>query len=292
MRKLAYFVVSVVALGAGIGASCDDTVPLRAAPDDGGTGSETATATEAGGIDPPGMVQQKGRIVDFGQQGTGVASATITLGPTVTLTSDAKGNYTTFIPLNTPVVMNVTAPNYYRLIEGEWLLKADADRGTTRLLSNDSATTLLSALSLAGPLDKTLGIISLWAIPKTGCPSEEGVVFDVQPQTAKTHRVYLKGGIPDTTLNAGVAGENPHVAFYNLPVGPITVTATHPTCGQLPYPQDDAMGFTYTGNVTVSGDGTTVSFFRVFLGSPIPVTDAGTDSGGSTDAGSDADADQ
>jgi hypothetical protein len=286
MRKLAFFGLSCLVLGAGAFIACDaDNVPLHAASatDGGGEGSTTGMTDSS---TPSGLAKQTGRVVDFGAQGMGVPMATFDFGgtsPAVSGTADAKGNYTTFYPLNTPVEMHVTAADYYHLIEGEWLLKADADRGPTRLPSNTSAKTLLSALSLAGPVNAGEGILSVWAIVKAPCTDETGAQFDVTPKNADTHMVYLQGGIPNTLLGAAVKGENPHVVFYNLPPGQVTITVKHPTCGQLPYPQDDDAGFTYTGKIRVSGDANTLSFYRVFLGAPQPVMEAGSDA--DTDAG-------
>ena len=276
MNKAAYFTLSTLAIGAALFTACDeDTVPLRPLPDDGG-GALDGTATGEAGGGHPGKAQQTGRVVDLGAQGTGVGGATINIGGQ-TITADAKGNYSVLYPLNTPVSMVVTAPKYFKLLEAEWLLKQDASRGPTRLPSVDSASSLLAALSLAGPVDKSLGVISVWAIPMPGCASEGGATFTVSPTTASTLGVYLKSTLPDVNLSSAVAGENPHIVFYNLPLGKVTVTVNHPTCSQLPYPQTDTDGFTYTGNVTVEAlSANTLSFLRVFLGPHVDV-DAGTD---------------
>jgi hypothetical protein len=284
-KATAYFALSTLAVSAALFTACDeDTVPLRDAPD--AAGAEASTPKDSGGSSGhPGKAQQTGRIVDLGSQGTGVGGATITIGGQ-TITADAKGNYSVLYDLNTPVSMVVTAPSYFKLLEAEWLLKADASRGPTRLPSVDSATSLLAALSLAGPVDKALGVISVWAIPMKGCASEEGATFDISPKGANTIAVFLKGTLPNTALQGAVAGENPHVVIYNVPIGPVTVTVKHPTCSQLPYPQTDTDGFTYTGKATVEPEmNNTLSFLRVFLGPHVDV-DAGTDAG--TDASFDA----
>lgn len=283
-KAAAYLAIPALTIAAVFVACDDDTVPLRPL-DDGGT-------TEGGNVDAsgghPGQAQQTGRIVDLGSQGTGVAGATIQIAGK-TLTADAKGNYTVLYPLNTPVDMVVTAPSYYKLLEGQWLLKADANRGNTRLPSVDTAKTLLQALSLTGTdVDTTLGVISVWAIRKTGCDDEGGVTFDISPRDPKTNLVYLRKTFPDTTLSSGLKDENPHVIIYNVPIGKdITITTKHPKCSQLPYPQDDTDGFTYTGKVNVEADNQTLAFYRVFLGPHVDM-DAGTDSGNGTDAGADA----
>ena len=52
---------------------------------------------------------------------------------------------------------------------------------------------------------------------------------------------------------------------YNLTPGRHTVTATSPTCTQIPYPYTDTTtGLTYDGTVTTQA-GTGDSFIRVFL---------------------------
>ena len=286
-KAAAYVALSSLALSAALFAACDDdTVPLRDAPDGGG--SDAASGADANVAS--GEVQQTGKIVILQQEGTGVGGATINIGGK-TITADAKGNYSVTYPINTPVDMVVTAPNYYKLLEGQWLLKASASRGPTRLPSVDTVSALLSALALAGPVDTTLGIVSVWVIPLAGCPSEGGATFDVSPKTDKTKFVFTKNEFPDTTLTSAVAGENPHAVIYNIPIGqPVTITVNHPTCSQLPYPQTDSDGFTYTGKVNIAADNQTLGFFRLFLGPHVDV-DAGTDAGvdsGPTDAGSDA----
>jgi hypothetical protein len=269
------------------------TAPLVAVACSSSSSGGNATNTDADGgnkadtssVVPGGGVVQSGRIVDLSAQGTGVGGASIQIGGQ-TITADAKGNYTVTLPVNTPVSMVVTAPNYYKLLEGEWQLSASASRGSTRLPSVDTATGLLAALSLAGTLDTSKGVLSVVAIPQTGCASEVGATFDVSPKDASTRGVYLKGALPDTSLNSAVAGESPHIVFFNVPVGqPVTVTVTSPTCSQLAFPQNDADGFTYTGKVNMEADNQTLSFFRVFLG-PHMNTDAGT----SADAGTSSDA--
>jgi hypothetical protein len=284
-KAAAYFTVSALTAAAFFVACDDDTVPLRALPDEAGAVDSGNTMSGH-----PGKAQQTGRIVDLGNQGMGVPGATIQIGGQ-TLTADAKGNYTVLYPLNTPVDMVVKAPNYYTLLEGQWLLKQDESRGPTRLPSADTAKALLTALSpplTPVAVNTSLGVISLWAIKKTGCDDEGGVTFDISPRDASTNIVYLKMTFPDVTLSAGVSGENPHAVIYNVPVDkPITVIAKHPKCSQLPYPQDDSDGFTYTGKVNVAPDNQTLAFYRVFLG-PHVDEDAGTGTDSGTDAGTDA----
>ncbi len=284
-KAAAYFAISALAGSAALFMACDeDTVPLRALSDEGGSGGEGGTVDS--GPAHPGQAQQSGRIVILGQEGTGVPGATINIGGK-TVTSDAKGNYSVLYPLDTPVDMVITAPNYYKLLEGQWLLKQDRSRGSTRLPSVDTAKTLLRALSLTGiDVNVALGVISVWAIPLAGCPSEGGVTFDISPRDASTNLVYLKAQFPDTSLTSGGKGENPHVVIYNVPIGKdLTIIAKHPTCSQLPFPQDDVDGFTYTGKVNLEADNQTLSFFRVFMGPHVDV-DAGPDASfdGSFDA--------
>ncbi len=285
-KAAAYFALSALAPSAALFMACDaDNVPLRAFSDEGGLLGEGGNVGE-GGSAHPGKAQQTGRVVDLGSQGMGVAGATIQIGGQ-TIAVDAKGNYSVLYPLNTPVDMVVTAPAYYKLLEGQWLLKKDASRGNTRLTSADLGKTLLNALQLTGTaLNTALGVLSIWAVPTAGCPDEGGVTFDISPRDPSTNSVYLKMTFPDTTLSSGVKGENPHVVFYNVPVGKdITVTTKHPTCSQRPFPQDDVDGFTYTGKVNVEPDNQTLSFFRVFMGPHVDV-DAGPDASldGSFDA--------
>ena len=286
MRKVAFLGLATLGLSVGVGvfAACgSDNVPLYANTD-GGPGADGTSTAEAS---PGGPPTQTGRIVDLSAQGTGVPMAAITLG-SVSLMADAKGNYSAQYPANTPVSMTVSAANYYKLIEGEWFITGDVSRANTRLLSDDTAKSLLGALGLSGPAyDPTLGVVSVWVIPQAPCTTDANAVIDIMPKVASTHVTYFGAtGLPDGTVGSTVAGQNPHAAIYNVPINTqLTFTITHPTCGLKAFPATDDSGFTYTGKIHVeAGSTNVVSFFRLFMGAPNPAPDAGAD----TDAGSDA----
>jgi hypothetical protein len=63
--------------------------------------------------------------------------------------------------------------------------------------------------------------------------------------------MYFKGGLPSKGATAVVAGQRPAISIYNLtPGGDVSVTLTHPTCKQAPFPTTVGNA-TFTGKVTL-----------------------------------------
>ena len=244
MNKLA-IVLAVAALAA---CSSSTTTPASDAGSDGAGGNTYA---------------QTGRIVDFNNPKKGVAGVTVTAG-TVTATTDTAGRYTLNVPKDTAYTMAITAPNYLKLIEQEWKLTGNADRGDTSYV--DSSTQLVLQNALAGYDDK-LAVLSIGVKKKGACAAVDGATIVMANQGAAILK-YFKGGFPSNTATSVAADQVPSAVIYNLPPGtPVQLTVTHPTCKQVAFPtaDPDAPTIVYTGSATTEGGASTASYTRVYV---------------------------
>lgn len=211
-----------------------------------------------------------------------VAGAIISAGARQA-TSDEQGLYSLIVPRGIPFTLKVKAPDHYQLIEQEYIVGTDTyERGDSLILRNQTAMLLAGFLS---DYDKTRALVAVTVIPLKGCGSEGGTTLKLEPAGASLR--YTQGGVPDTTSSL-TAGEENGALFYNVTPGPVTVTAQHPTCKQVPFPVKYG-GVTYTGAVTTE-PGSSFSFVRIFLG-PADQTDAGLDANVDSDASSDGSVD-
>jgi len=245
MNKLALFgtVAAVVAC------SANNTVPYADAGSD--------AAGEGGG----NTYAQTGQVVDFNTN-KGVAGVTVTAG-TVTATTDATGKYTLNMPKNTAYSMMLTAPNYLKLIEQEWQLTGNADRGKTSFVDVATEQTLQNALS---SYNATLAVFSLQVKKRGACASVDGATITMANQGAAIIK-YFKGGFPSNTATSILEAELPSAVIYNVTPGtPVQITVTHPTCKQVAFPvaDPDIPTILYTGNVTTEG-GAAASFTRLYV---------------------------
>jgi hypothetical protein len=236
-----------------------DDHPAASSPNPGG--ADGGTTVDAGTDAPsaPGEATQKGSIVDLDTKG-GVEGATVDLGGHTAVTG-ARGAYAIQVPVDTPFFMTLTGADHLKLIEQEWKLSGDFDRGKTSFISKSTSDTLRSTLP---EYDATKATISVGLVITGACTSEGGATIEIVPAGA-SKRVYFKGGFPSKFDTASVAGETtPTAVFWNLEPGDnYTIKVTDPTCQVVPYPYTDG-AITYTGRVRGEA-GDAASFARVFL---------------------------
>lgn len=235
----------------------------------GGSGTTDGGAGDGGGGDGasgeggnPNDVTQKGRIIDYTLK-VPAADAIVTIVGGASTKSDAMGLYSLKLPKNKPSSFTLTGDLKLKLIEQEFVLSGDVDRGDTNLVSVTTQN-LLKAF-LAG-YDAKLATLSV-GVNKAGCASIDGVTVDLDPPQMGTKILYFQGGLPSTMLTSGLEGQLPTAIIYNIDASkPVRVKAMHPTCKMAAYPFTDPEKPTlsYTGNVSLeAGDAT--SYVRVWL---------------------------
>jgi hypothetical protein len=225
--------------------------------------SEPSTANDGGGADGGGVgssteTKQTGRAAVV-QTATPIPGAVVSAGG-AQATADADGNYAITVPRGKPITLKLSAPDHLQLIEQEYIVDTPSyARGDSLLIK--TATARLLAAFLPG-YDEAKGLLAVKVVPMTGCATEGGTTLTLDPPGAELK--YTKGGLPDSSTSV-TAGENNGALFYNVtPRLPVKVTATHPTCKQLPFPVE-YQGVKYTG-VQTTEPGESFSFVRVFLG--------------------------
>ena len=222
------------------------------------------------------LVTQRGRTVQYLPCQTTlapVAGATVTVGAQ-TATTAKDGTYSIEVPSGTPFTMTVekttiSNPNdptdikYVKLIEAQDTVKASYDRGDTRLLSVDTASLLSSALT---NYDTAKALVTVELVKTGSCADVGGTTVKLSPSDSKAVTIYPQNCIsPDPSGPSATKDIFPAAVVYDLSPGTYTVSATSPTCTQVPYPYTDPTnGLTYDGTVTTEG-GTGMSFVRVFL---------------------------
>ncbi len=271
-----HLLFSCLALPICLAIACsDDETEATPAPED--AGPDTAPVVPANETES----KQTGRIVKAREPDYFIEGATITIAGR-TATSNAAGEYEIIVPRNTPYQMTVTAPEYWKLVEQEWMAKKETlVRGDTTMLPNGLAK-LLTGVLPARKAEK--GVLLIRVNPLPPCTTEDGSTVTIDPPGEALHRYFDKSGLPSDARDAVEGGQTLSVAFYNVEVGvPITVKVNSPLCEQLPFPID-IDGITYTGlQKTEPGD--VISYIRTYIGPPKTASDAGPDG---ADAGADA----
>ena len=238
-----------------------------------GSSSGTVTPPNEAGTDAPVSTteaRQKGRIIGAIDK-FGVTAATVSIAGKTAITKD-DGTYEIIVPRNTPYIMSVTAGNYYKLNEQEWIVKTETfDRTDTSLLPTDIANLLASFLP---PRDAAKGLLVVRVDPLPPCDSEQGSKLSIAPLGA-SKVTYFSAGRPNKNATSTTKDEAFSAAFSDVDINvPIKVTVDSPTCEQVPFPVD-YQGVTYTG-VQKTEPGEVLSYIRVFIG-PKKIADAGTD---------------
>jgi hypothetical protein len=233
----------------------------------GGCGSKSSNSSNSA---DSGLVTQTGRAVTYTPCASNepLAGATVTIGSR-TATTAADGTYSIQVPSGTPFTMTATAPNYIQITEAEDSVTTDYDRGDTRMILSETASFFTAELP---SYVATGGILTIELVKTAGCTDVGGTTIQVSPSSASALMQY-----PSTCSSP--VGANPYAAdgtfpnasaavVYNLTPGTYTLTATSPSCTQIPYPYTDpTTGLTYEGTVTTIAAGTAMgmSFARVFL---------------------------
>ena len=229
----------------------------------GGHGSTTGGGDPAaGGPDlhntDPTFVVQHGVIIDF-DTSKPLAGATVTAGDQ-TATTDGTGAYAVKVHKAKPFQMNVSAPNYVKLVEQETILDADYDRGKTNMVPEDLAILLHNTLQ---GYDPSLGVLSVAVIATGSCASEGHTKITVEGE-GKSKIKYMIAKMPSNVAEDVQPGEFPSAVIYNLPVGvPITVKLESKDCKQAAFPVTHD-GMTYGATISVDA-GDVASFQRLFL---------------------------
>jgi hypothetical protein len=219
-----------------------------------GSGSSTGSATSEG----PQAVTETGTIVDL-ESKKPISGATVTAGDQ-TATTATDGTFSLTLQKGDPFQLSVTASGYATLLEQQTSLSADYSVGSTTIVPNETATLLTAMLS---GYDSTLGVLSVAVTPTGACASEDGATITVSPAgSAKV--TYFSGGIPSSGLTAVKGGQFPSAVIYNVATGvPLTVTVSHPTCSQAPFPFTQG-GVVYTGGISTES-GEVTGFAKIFL---------------------------
>jgi hypothetical protein len=260
------FLVSAIAMGTITACGDDDNTPIGTR--DGG--SETPEAAPV--VPGAGEVKQTGKIVRANETAVLVSGATVTIADK-SATTNATGDYEIAVPKGKPVFMTVTAPDYYKLLEQEYVVNADAfERGPTQLLSVELANFLTSFL----PNRKAeKGVLVVKINAQAPCTTEEGATVALEPQGESQLR-YFNGQLPSSSATSAHGGDSFNAAFYNVEIGvPLKVTVTHPTCAQVAFPVTVG-SVTFTGSQkTEAGDA--LSYMRLYIGASATPSDAGAD---------------
>jgi hypothetical protein len=266
MRPRFLFLLLPLATMAAAAACGDDdtTTPATPAADGGGTGDTGPVVVGSN------EAKQTGKIVRAQSTSETVEGATVTIAGK-TATTNATGNYEIAVPKDTPVQMTVSAPDFYKLIEQEWIVKGDLDRGETQLLKTGTANLLAGVLNPPRDASKGLLVVSVRVQPP--CASEEGTTLTLDPPGQANVSYVGASGLPDDTLTSVQKGAAFSAIFYNVDPGVnVRVIASSPSCEQVAFPLD-ADGVTLTGNQKTE-PGESLSFLRIYLG-PAKSVDAG-----------------
>ena len=215
-----------------------------------------------------GQAVQSGRIIKLqSDPPEPVEGATVDLGSGRTATTDAKGQYSINVPLNTPYFMKVTKDQgYVPLVEQEWQLTGNADRGDTSLPPTELQGLLVTVLGAA--YDKTKGALGVGLVLTKSCAGDEGGATIALDPPGSSKVTYFAAGLPSGSATASAAGQTtPTALIYNIDPGTgLKVKVTHPKCSVAPFPQTDldAGTISYTGGIKVEVNGGS-SFVRIFL---------------------------
>jgi hypothetical protein len=257
--------LSIVCAAAACG---DDDGPTASASDAGADAEPEASGPVVVG---ESEVKQTGKIVRARATDVVVEGATVSIADK-TATTNASGDYEIAVPKGTPTQMKVSAPEFFTLIEQEWIVNADISRGESQLLPTGLAGLLAGVLN--PPRDEAKGLLVVSVRPQPPCASEEGATLTIDPP-GQAKLAYIGGGLPDNSRSDVKAGESFSAIFYDVDPGvTVRVSATSPTCEQVPFPVETD-GVTYTGNQKTE-PGEALAFLRVYLG-PAKIADAGTD---------------
>jgi hypothetical protein len=267
--RVRHLLFSCLALPIFLAIACgdDDTNVTPTTTDDAGPDTAPVTPTN------DKETKQTGRIVKAREPDFYVEGATITIAGKTAVTNGA-GEYQIIAPRNVPYQMTVTAPEYYKLIEQEWVVKNETFvRGDTTLLPNALANLLAGLLPERKP---EKGILIVRVNPVAPCTSEEGSKVSIEPKGESRQRYFAPPGLPTDARDTVKEGEALSVAFYNVETGvPIRVTVDSPLCEQLPFPY--TLGdVTYTGVQKTEG-GDVISYIRTYIGPLKAPSDAGAD---------------
>ena len=252
---------------------------IVACGDDDSTGSTPSTTDGGADAQPdvPAVVtndtesKQTGKINRAQTEDEGVPGATVTAGGK-SVTTNANGEYEIIVPRNAPYQMTVAAPEYFKLLEQEMILKKETlARGSTNLLPTAPAN-LLAGLLPGRKAEK--GFVVVKVNPQPPCASEEGATVSIDPP-GEAKIAYFNGSLPDSSRTTVKAGSTFSAAFYNVEVGvPLKVTVTSPECAQALFPIDVG-DVTYTGAL-MAEPGDALAYMRVYIKDPV-VADAGAD---------------
>jgi hypothetical protein len=267
--RTAWVVVPFLALACSGGAS-DHVSPID-------SGSEGGSALAEDGSFEGGTngdrATQSGTIVAY-QTMTGVPGVSVALGAATGVT-DASGRYSVAVAKNTNYELVLTAPGYFKTISQEWQIAADVDRGRTNFLTEDQWATAVSVVSAIGGVsrDSTLGMAVLLLTTLTPCTTTGGATVSISPADPTTRYVYTDDtGLPSVNPSTSAQPLAVYAIMYNIPVGPVAVTVSSPSCTQAAWPVSaDASGFgggsgpyTDMGAARVEA-GNAVSYLHVYL---------------------------
>ncbi len=256
LRRLGFvFTLASLVCASIVACGDDDDATVNDPSQDGGSDGQQDVAVAS-----ENEAKQTGKIIKAQTENEGVAGATVTAGNT-SVTTNAAGDYEMIVPRNTPYRMTVSAPDYFKLLEQEVIVKtASLARGNTNLLPTATAN-LLAGLLPDRKAEKGLVVVKVNPLPP--CTSEEGSVVTIDPP-GEAKVTYFEGSFPKTSLTAAKAGATFSAAIYNVEVGvPLKVTVTSPDCAEVAFPVDVG-DVTYTATLSAE-PGEALSYMRVFI---------------------------
>jgi hypothetical protein len=128
-------------------------------------------------------------------------------------------------------------------------------------------TTYATSLTNAAPgYDPSLGLLGLSVLSLGRCASPSGATLEITgPDAGSSRIIYLASNGTPSSATSVTSASLPSAFAYNVPVGvDLSVTVSHPTCAQAPYPVAAGTNVTLTGKVRVA-PGSAASYALVYL---------------------------
>lgn len=191
-------VAVVPSLCVALASACGDDDSSATPSTDAGLEAEASpvvpTATEA---------RQTGRIIRAQTTDVFVEGATVAIAGKTAVTN-AGGEYEIAVPRNVPYQMSVSAPDFFKLLDQEWIVKKDVlPRGDTQLLPTSLADFLAGLLPERDP-NKGLLVVKINPMPP--CASEEGATLALDPP-GQAKLAYFSGSLPSSGRTNAKGGE-------------------------------------------------------------------------------------
>jgi hypothetical protein len=209
---------------------------------------EDSGAVDASAIDGfAGAVTEHGIELDYATLKP-VAGLTVSDNG-MSSTTDATGAWSIMLPAGTATLTpTVSGPSYSETLFPQTVpAAADVDFGQAV-----SGTSSIYAVELEGlTADMTKGLVQVVVVTASSCASSAGGTLQVLSPSGASVVYFSTTSLPDDSLTSfqAVTAPRPVAVVYDIALGEnLTVSMTHPTCTQAPFPFTYG-GRTYTGVV-------------------------------------------